>query len=198
MGAEQAIRAADASVEEGDPVRHLITVDEFLILDEAGAFENVGRVQLIDGEIFVMNAVHRPHAKAQAEILIAISLGVRKLKANLTAYAPVSTHLDDHSLPEPDVVVATVEDDRFVSRDSVRLAVEVSSSSLQFDLGRKARLYARTGVPEYWVVDVVARKIIRMAGPENETYAQRDEFAWGSPVPSATIPDLLVDTTALA
>ena len=59
MGAEQAIRAADASVEDGDPVRHLITVDEFLILDEAGAFENVGRVQLIDGEIFVMNAVHR-------------------------------------------------------------------------------------------------------------------------------------------
>ena len=200
MGAEQAMRAAEAETagDEDDPVRHLLTVDEFLILDDAGAFEDLGRVQLIEGEIFIMNAVHRPHAKAQIDILVAIGLGVRGVGGNLRAYAPVSTRLDDHSLPEPDVVVATIEDDKFVSRDSIRLAVEVSSSSLHFDLGRKARLYARTGVPEYWIVDVVGRKIIRMAEPRGEAYARRDVFEWGDDVPSVTIEGLVIDTTYLA
>lgn len=198
MGAEQAIHAAEAATQDGDPVRHLLTVDEFLILDDAGVFEDLGRVQLIDGEIFVMNAVHRPHARAQGEILMAVGLAVRALGGNLQSYAPVSTHLDDHSLPEPDVVVATIEDDKFVSRDSIRLAVEVSSSSLQFDLGRKARLYARTGVPEYWVVDVEGRKIIRMAEPDGPVYTQRHEFVWGEQVPSLTIGGLVVDTSYLA
>lgn len=198
MGVEQAIRAAEAEAEDEDPVRHLLTVDEFLILDDAGAFDDLGRVQLIDGEIFVMNAVHRPHARAQSDILIAVGLAVRALGGNLQSYAPVSTHLDDHSLPEPDVVVATVEDDKFVSRGSIRLAVEVSSSTLKFDLGRKARLYARTGVPEYWVVDVRGRTIIRMAEPAGEAYLRQDAFAWGDQIASLTIAGLVVDTSYLA
>lgn len=202
MGAERAIIAAEIAAEpaaqDGDPVRHRITVDEFLILDEAGAFEDLGRVQLIEGDIFVMNAVHRPHARAQIDILIAVGLAVRALNDGLHAYAPVSTRLDEHSLPEPDVVVATWEDDKFVSRESIRLAVEVSSSLLNFDLGRKARLYARTGVPEYWVVDVNARRIVRMAVPEGNDYTKYDEFAFGDSIASATIDGLVVDTTYLA
>lgn len=80
----------------------------------------------------------------------------------------------------------------------MRLLVEVSDSSLGHDLGRKLRLYARTGVPEYWVADVNRRKIIRFHAPVGEEYAERTEFAFGVAVASATIAGLTVDTARLA
>ena len=69
---------------------------------------------------------------------------------------------------------------------------------MRFDLGRKARLYARTGVPEYWVIDVKGRQIIRMVEPVGEAYGRHDVFAWGEPVEARTIPNLIIDTTTLA
>lgn len=42
----------------------MLTVDDFLILDEAGALEKLGRVELIDGEIYVLSPLFRPHARA--------------------------------------------------------------------------------------------------------------------------------------
>ena len=75
--------------------------------------------------------------------------------------------------------------------------MEVSDSSLRHDLGRKLRLYARTGVPEYWVADVNRRQIIRLHVPEGESYREQATFAFGEPVPSARIAGLTVDTARL-
>jgi Uma2 family endonuclease len=192
MGVQQAI------IEDGEPVRHLLTVDEFLILDEAGAFDDVGRVELIEGEIYVLSPLFRPHGAALADITAAFHIALRGNAFGLRLYSPTSARLDNHSLPEADLIVATIEDDDFVSGSSARLMVEVAYSSLRHDLGRKAKLYARTGVPEYWVVDVKGRKIIRMADPVDETFARRDEFAFGDAIPSVTIEGLTIDTSPLA
>ena len=89
-------------------------------------------------------------------------------------------------------------DDDFVTPATARLLIEVSSSSLRHDLGRKAALYARTGVPEYWVADVKGRRIVRMHRPVEGTYTERAEFAFGAMVPSATIAGLTIDTAPLA
>ena len=85
-----------------------------------------------------------------------------------------------------------------INAEIVRLLIEVSASSLRHDLGPKLRLYARTSIPEYWVADVSARKIIRLHAPAGEDYLERATFAFGEPVPSATIPGLIVDTSRLA
>jgi Uma2 family endonuclease len=193
MGNEQAI------VVDREPVVHRITVEEFLALDEGGFFENVGRVELIDGEIFEMAPLHRPHTRALIHLTVAVSNAVDQV-AGIEAFSPVSAELDRHSLPEADIVVATRvsdEEERFVTSATVRLLVEVSASSLRHDLGRKLRLYARTGVPEYWVADVAGRKIIRFHAPEGETYRERVEFDFGATIASATIAGLVVDTIRL-
>jgi len=194
MGNEQAI------LTEREPRVHRITVEEFLALDEAGFFDEVGRVELIEGEIIEMAPLFRPHARTLLELTIAVGLAVREIPG-IEALTPVSTRLDPHSLPEADIVVATIvpdEEEDFVTAAMARLLIEVSASSLGHDLGRKLRLYARTGVPEYWVVDVNGRSIIRMHAPEGEAYTQRTEFAFGDAIPSATIPDLTIDTARLA
>jgi Uma2 family endonuclease len=193
MGNEQAIRV------DQEPRLHRITVEEFLALDEAGFFEGVGRVELIDGEIFEMAPLHRPHAKTLMQLTLSVGLAVEALGTAYEALTPVSARLDPHSLPEADIVVALpAEGDDFVTAETVRLLVEVSASSLRHDLGRKLRLYARTGVPEYCVADVGGRRIIRFHLPDGEAYRERAEFAFGDPVPSATIAGLTVDTARLA
>ena len=192
MGSEQPIVRPD------EPVRHRITVEEFLALDEAGFF-NDRHVELIEGEIFEMSPVHLGHGRTAMLLSTALDLAVMALGSDLEALTPTSAHLDEINLPEADILVAaSAGADGFVTRGMVRILVEVSASSLRHDLGRKARMYARTGVPEYWVADVNGRKIIRMHAPEGEAYRERATFSFGDPVPSATIPGLIVDTSRLA
>ena len=58
MGSEQAIAAADAG-----PARYPLTVRDFLMLHEAGAFDGLGRVELIEGETFIMAPLYFPHVE---------------------------------------------------------------------------------------------------------------------------------------
>lgn len=176
----------------------MLTVDDFLILDEAGALEKLGRVELIDGEIYVLSPLFRPHARAQIGIMTAFANALRAGSFAAEALAPVSAKLDDHNLPEADLLVVSGGDAPIVQRDEVLIAVEVSVSSLHHDLGRKSKLYARMGVPEYWVVDVKRQTIIRLAEPAAEEYLQRQEFPFGAAIPSATIAGLVVETAHLA
>ena len=68
-----------------------------------------------------------------------------------------------------------------------RLVIEVSASSLSRDRGDKARIYARAGIPVYWVVNVVDKQIevfTQPSGPaEAPAYASRDVYAGGTTVP---------------
>jgi Uma2 family endonuclease len=63
--------------------------------------------------------------------------------------------------------------------DDVLLLIEVSDSTLSFDLRTKVPLYARTGVPEVWVVDVNAGVIHRFRRPEGSEYRVIEEFRSG-------------------
>ena len=136
-------------------------------------------------------------ADIQVELTIAVGLAARTVEG-LAVAAPVSAELDSHNLPEADILVVQGASNRFVTPDMVRIMIEVSASSLRHDLGPKLKLYARTGVPEYWVADVNGRRIIRFHSPNGEQYAERAEFAFGEAVLSATIPGLVVDTSRLA
>lgn len=96
-------------------------------------------------------------------------------------------------MPEPDLAVAHDHEDGPLPLGKVKLAVEVSDTTLEIDLGRKALLYARHGVPEYWVI---AREgtLYRHHGPGAAGYAKRDEIGLDGRVEAATIAGLVVDT----
>ena len=101
------------------------------------------------------------------------------------------------SMPEPDIVVAPPTSEDYVPLESIALAIEVSDSTLPYDLGRKAALYARNGVPEYWVVDLAETTVHQFWSVSAEGFSHRRSLPLAGAVPSATLPDLVIDGTGL-
>ncbi len=179
------------------PQQVRLSASEFWLLADAGAFRDFVKTELIEGEIFVVNAVHARHARAHAALTVELGIALRALSSHLILLSTPSTELSDDSIPEPDIAIARTAEGKAVAGREVVLAVEISDSSVDFDLGRKQRLYARHGVPEYWVADLNGNRIVRMWAPEGETYSQRDEWLMSQRVASATIAGLAVETAQL-
>ncbi|MFM9853624.1 MAG: Uma2 family endonuclease [Sphingomonadaceae bacterium] len=175
-----------------------LRVQDFVLLHEAGVFADYAKSELIDGEIWVMNALWAGHAKAQSRLIQAIANGVSEAGAALEVYANLSIDLIDKSMPEPDIVVAEDHDDGAMPLAKVKLVVEISDSTLDIDLGRKAGLYARSEVPEYWVVDIEGRRIIQHWSPRDGVYRDQREAAFGDDVRAATLAGVTVSSSGLA
>lgn len=172
-------------------------MQDFLLLAESGAFDLYARAELIEGEIWVVNATHSRHARVHAQLTVALGVALKTMNSPLILYTGPATELSGDSLPEPDIAIAEPSNDKILSGRHLRLAIEISDSTLSMDLRRKAPLYARSGVPEYWVVDVEAGVVHQMWKPQGEAYAERREVAFGDRMVSATVDGLAVDTTRI-
>ena len=174
------------------------TVDEFLRMDMAGVFEGHGRTELIDGEIYVMNAQYRPHARIKAQFYDALRDGLRAIGSPFTAMIEVTVSIPTNGAPQPHIVATSEPDGEGpVPASSVALLVEISDSTLHFDLGKKAQIYAKAGIAEYWVVDIEGRRILCHARPGVDGYPEPVEVLFGDIVASTTIADLQVRTDGL-
>lgn len=116
------------------------------------------RVQLIEGSILEMSPQKHPHTAS-------IDLTFWALEAAFGAgwwvrnQAPLK--LSDISEPEPDVAVVRGGPREWTDHPTTaELVVEVSDTTLRFDLGKKVATYAKALIPEYWVVDLVHRQLI--------------------------------------
>ncbi len=102
------------------------------------------------------------------------------LMTKLGATALVRVHapivLNDWSEPEPDVVLCVPRADRYRQAhpraDQVLLVIEVADSSLAYDRTRKAQAYAASGIPEYWIVNLVDRQVEILTDPGTQSYRQ--------------------------
>lgn len=175
-----------------------LRVEDYLMLDDAGAFEAYGRTELIEGEVVYMNAQHRPHARIKSRLHLVLAMALRGLDQSLEALVEGSVSMPPYNVPEPDIAVTREPEGKgLIPLASLALVIEVADSTLRTDLGRKQRVYAREGVPEYWVVDVNRAVIHQMWSPEGEAYAERREVALGDMLAAATIDRLSVDTAGL-
>jgi Uma2 family endonuclease len=180
-----------------DPdTRHKLTVQEYLLLDREGAFGD-RRTELFDGEIYYMSPKHRRHARVLTQVVVALSRALEGSAIGLCVLTDISVHLSDHDVPEPDVVVTDAPDgDGILPLAAVKIAIEVSDTTLAKDLGLKADLYARAGVPEYWVVDVNENRVLMHAGIRSEAegkgYDGQLEVPFGEVLHAATVKGLIV------
>ena len=173
-----------------------LRVRDFLLLHESGAFADYAKSELIEGNILVMNAAFSSHGKVQAELAFQLRLALQAGGLNARIYTATSVELSDDSLPEPDIVVAADHAGGPLPHNKVLLLVEVADSTLKGDLGRKAGLYARTGIAEYWVADIEGRRIVRLWEPGERGYARRADTPFGETVESITLA-VSVETAAL-
>ena len=130
------------------------TRDEYEKMLDAGVLSPDERVELIDGEILKMTPQNSLHATA-------ISLTGDALRTAFGAGHHVRTQLplalDLYSEPDPDVTVVLggPRDYRLAHPTMALLIVEVADATLRHDRKRKGSLYARAGVPEYWIVNLL-------------------------------------------
>jgi Uma2 family endonuclease len=174
-----------------------LSAREFWLLADAGVFQEFVKTELIEGEIYVVNAVHSRHAMAHAALTVEIGIVLKALRSSLVLLSTPSTTLSDDSIPEPDIAVASKAEGKAIDGSDVLLAIEISDSTLAFDMGRKMRLYARHGVAEYWVVDVDGQVIHQFWEPAAEGYTEQRDYTFGVEVEAKTISGLKVATDGL-
>lgn len=139
-----------------DPAPYRWTREHFYQMADLGWFAGQ-RVELLEGEIMVQSPQKWPHYSTIdrcGEVLrIAFGTGfwVRQ-------QAPITFGV--HSEPEPDVsVVAGSREDYSDHPTTALLLVEVSETTLAYDRGDKASLYALARIADYWIVNLVDRQV---------------------------------------
>ena len=178
--------------------RRKLDVDTVYHLLETGRIGPEERVELVDGELLTMPAIGTRHSSATSRLVERLIRATDPDRVMVTGSAPL--RLDRYNELEPDVLVVKRRDDDYgrshpTPADTL-LVIEVSDSTRAFDLGRKAELYARFGVAEYWVVDVVCRQVLVHRAPEGGAFAEVTMHAEGALTPSA-LPDVALDIAAL-
>lgn len=143
-----------------EPTRRLWTRADYHKAGELGFFGMEERLELINGEVWKkMSPQGAPHA-----------FGVGVVAEVLRGAFPAGFHireekplvLTDLTEPIPDVMAVRGtlrQNPGFATSANAALVVEISASSLKFDQTYKAEAYARSGIPDYWVLNQRARQL---------------------------------------
>lgn len=173
----------------------LFTADEFNTLVSVGTFaRDIGGVELHEGHLVKMNPKYLPHVGMQAALVYELTRILKAHHSSLCCVAEATLRLDDRNTREPDVAVYEPRDNMttFLLPEAVRLIVEVAGDSLADDLSDKATLYARAGVPDYWVVNLAAKVTHVHRAPCAEGYGDQTIVRFEEELRSACLPDALV------
>lgn len=164
-----------------------IGVDEYHTMIETGELGPDDRVELLEGEIEPKMTIYPKHRRAVDRALRALS-ALALPGWYVTIQQPITT---DTSEPEPDVSVirGTTDDypDRHPGPGEIALVGEVADDWLPKDQIKKKRIYARAGIPTYWIINLVDDRIEVYTDPSGPaaapSYAQRTDYPRGSEVP---------------
>ena len=159
------------------------------------------RYEIHGGELVVVPSPLLLHQIVAARAFTGLNDYCRRV-GGLAVMAPLDIVFDEHDVVQPDVVFFRAErvgllDPRAVTRAVPDIAVEVlSPSTAATDRGRKMRMFARYGVPEYWIVDPVGRQV-EVHALEAGAYRLAQTARAGDPVRSVLLPDLEFDADEL-
>lgn len=167
-----------------------LSVEQYQAMAQAGILTEDDPVELLEGWLVYKMTKNRPH-----------SVATRRTRRALERVAPAGWYVDSQepittgdSEPEPDVFVARQElaDNlqRHPGPGEVALVVEVADTTLQQDRETKKRVYARAGIPVYWIVNLIERRIELYTDPtgpaEASDYRHRRDVG-----PDESVPVLL-------
>ena len=180
------------TLEDSRPIK--LTVEDYVLLAGAGAFDAYRRTELIEGVIIEVNAELRPHARVKNQLMLRLSRAIEASGLAYEAFVEPTLALPPVNMPEPDVMVARYEPaDDYFRLEHAMLVAEVGASSLRTDLGPKRAIYAEHGVPEYWVVDVEGRRVHQFWSPADGAYRETRTVPLAGELRSATLPALAID-----
>lgn len=170
------------------------TVDEYHRMAEAGILHQDDRVELIEGQVVEMTPIGARHVACVVRLTDLLApLTDRGL--SLSVQNPLV--LAERSEPQPDLAVLRRRADPprawLPTHADVVLVIEVADTSLEHERDIKVPLYARAGIPELWLVDLVGDRIAVHRLPEPDGYRDVSIRTRGDTLDAIGIPDFELD-----
>jgi Uma2 family endonuclease len=195
-----------------DPPKRWTTA-EFDRLVEEGHIEEGSGIYLWEGQIVEPMSENQPHWNAVTRLLKLLSARLPE-EDWLVGQAPPFA-LEDGTKPHPDIVVAVGPQARY-ARDPIgpkdaALVIEISGTPRCYDRDRGERRvkYAAASVPQYWIVNVGARRVEVYQALAPQTFGSPDHHGLDAQVPlvltrdgqvhefeAIAVADILVDSCA--
>ena len=170
------------ALEEIRPLRRA----EYDQLVEFGAFQDE-RIELLEGWLVEMSPIGPPHSST-VQKLTALLVPALVGRAGVRIQLPYAA--SESSEPEPDVAVVPLADYDTAHPSQAYLVIEVAQSSLTRDRGLKRSIYARSGVPEYWIVNLVDKSIEVYSNPADGDYTSNRCVAHSESVSPSRFPEI--------
>lgn len=170
--------------EREEPAR--FTVDEYVAMIEAGAFENVvGKIELVEGVIVRMSPPMQPHFWLQRQLFLKLHTIFGDGLGGWVVGQEPTVRTGERSVRNPDVAILRLPskiERAIFDRSNLLLAAEISDTTLGTDRGSKQAGYAQAAIPHCWIVDVNGRQLIAMSEPAGGVYATETKVPFGEPV----------------
>lgn len=174
------------------------TLEKYHYLVEQGILTKEDRVELLFGKLIKMSPIGRLHAACVRKLARFFAKNVLN-EYELSQENPIT--LPDDTEPEPDFVIADLKDDSYASghpqAQEIHLVVEVSDHTVAKDRGIKLLAYAKAGIPEYWIINLIDRQIEQHLQPQPDgSYAEKEVHSevaiFSSPIIKAiSVADIL-------
>lgn len=164
-----------------------LSVDRYHSMIKNGILTDEDPVELLEGWLVFKMPKNPPHRAATRIVRMAIE-NILPSGWYVDSQEPIALF---DSEPEPDVVVVKGDTRQYLDRhpgaEDIALVVEVSDTTLQRDRSLKKRIYARAGIPIYWIVNLLDRQIEEYTQPfgegEDADYAKQQNYGLQDSLP---------------
>jgi Uma2 family endonuclease len=176
-----------------DVTKKLFTVDEYYRMADAGIFNEDDRVELIEGEIIEMSPIGIKH---MACVDRATHLLISSLKGKALVSVQNPLRLNNYNEPQPDIVVLKPRADYYATKphtpEDTLFVLEVSDTTLRYDMKVKLPIYAATSVSEVWIENLQEGLILVFRDPTGKHYKSQLSLKRGDTVSPLAFPDLVL------
>jgi len=187
-----------ATFPQGEIREYHWTVDALYRALNAGVFEHPERLELIQGRIIENMSQGPRHSTLATEVAEMLREAMRR---NFAIREEKPVRIDFDGEPIPDIMVLKGRQADYGERqpvpDDVELLVEVSDTTVAYDLGEKALLYAQAGIIDYWVVLVNEAAIVRHRVPTPAGYQSVTRLAGADAISPLAAPETVWTVNAL-
>jgi Uma2 family endonuclease len=175
------------------PTKYRLTVEQYYKMAEVGILKVEQRTELIEGEIIEMSAIGTKHAICVSNLSELLTLKTIQI-AHVRQQNPV--HLSDRSEPQPDIALVKRPSSLYVDchpkAADIFLLIEVSDSTLKYDREVKTPLYAKSGIPEVWIVNIEEQIFEVYKLPNQDSYEQVQTYGKGELIPMSMFADMAI------
>jgi Uma2 family endonuclease len=179
-------------------VRYRLSAADYHQMIEAGILDERTRVELIEGEMVVMSPIGAKHSGLVNQLA---TIFYEQLRGRALLSVQNAVRLDDYTEPQPDLALLKPRSDYYKrslpTPGDIHLLVEVADSSLEYDQDVKMSLYARAGVREVWIVNLVDIWVEVYRDPSPVGYTTLLRMLPGRTFAPEALPDLMISVDEL-